>query len=107
MVRLNALDSGADVFVTKPFSPEALLRQVEATLRIHPMELTARDLAAMCGCSARHFIHLFHQHFGTSLRISRQQGTLKLPLVRKLRRGYDRSASQAVLNQSSATSFSL
>ena len=54
------------------------------------LQYTARDLAAMCGCSSRHFIHLFHQHFGTSLRISRQDGALKLPLVRKPRRGEDR-----------------
>ena len=39
MVRLNAIDSGADAFVTKPFSPEALLRQVDATLQMDPIDL--------------------------------------------------------------------
>jgi AraC-like DNA-binding protein len=40
---------------------------------------TAKELAAMCGCSRRYFIRLFQRHFRLPVRVSRQTGRLVLP----------------------------
>lgn len=63
-------------------TPMRFLELIQSMAETELLNHSPAELAARCGCSARHFARLFRDHFGTSVRSKQTQ--LKLEKAQRL-----------------------